>query len=434
MTSTDALPPGWEIVELGKVVDVRLGRQRSPKNHTGDNMRPYLRAANVTWRGLDLSDVKQMNFSPEEVGTFGLLAGDILLSEASGSADEVGKPALWSGEITDCCFQNTLIRLRGKGLTDPQFLYFRMLFEALMGSWTEEIARGVGIHHIGSRRLEKWTFALPPLEAQVLIAEEIDRRLTRVGVVERSLRSTAKKIELCRDAVIHALAFSQFPRIALEDVLSESLANGRSVRTLDGGFPVLRLTALRPGGHIDVTAHKQGEWTRDQAAQYLVKDGDFLVARGNGSLRLVGRGGLVRAPAIEVAYPDTLIRVRVDPERYDPEFLRLVWDGRAIREQIEGAARTTAGIYKVNQAGLRNVSIPFPDLATQRDVVREADRRLTLLAVAEDAVGRSLRRCSEVRRAILHVAFTGRLATECDRTPSASALETSNGPTSEGMG
>ncbi len=45
---------------VGVVEATRLGAtQRSPKNHTGVRMRPYLRAANVTWEGLDLSDVKE---------------------------------------------------------------------------------------------------------------------------------------------------------------------------------------------------------------------------------------------------------------------------------------------------------------------------------------------------------------------------------------
>jgi len=79
---------------LDEIADVRLGRQRSPKNHTGSRMRPYLRAANVTWSGLELSDVKEMNFTEAESETYELRPGDVLVAEASGSASEVGKPAI----------------------------------------------------------------------------------------------------------------------------------------------------------------------------------------------------------------------------------------------------------------------------------------------------------------------------------------------------
>jgi type I restriction enzyme, S subunit len=41
-------------------------------------MHKYLRAANVTWSGLDLSDVKEMNFSPDDFKRFQLKYGDIL--------------------------------------------------------------------------------------------------------------------------------------------------------------------------------------------------------------------------------------------------------------------------------------------------------------------------------------------------------------------
>lgn len=105
-------PEGWDVLPLTDVAVVRLGRQRSPKNHAGTHMRPYVRAANVGWSGLLLDDVKQMNFTDAEMDTYRMVSGDIVLSEASGSPGEVGKPALWSGEIEQCGFQNTLIRVR----------------------------------------------------------------------------------------------------------------------------------------------------------------------------------------------------------------------------------------------------------------------------------------------------------------------------------
>lgn len=96
-------------------------------------MRPYIRAANVTWDGLALADVKQMNFTATEVDTFRLRPGDVLLSEASGSASQVGKPAVWNGEIEDCCFQNTLLRVRTAHL-EPKYLFWFFKWLALSGS------------------------------------------------------------------------------------------------------------------------------------------------------------------------------------------------------------------------------------------------------------------------------------------------------------
>ena len=76
-----ALPPGWAWAKVCEVGAVKLGRQRSPEHHTGDHMRPYLRVANVYEDRIDLSDVLQMNFTPQEFEQYQLRYGDILLNE-----------------------------------------------------------------------------------------------------------------------------------------------------------------------------------------------------------------------------------------------------------------------------------------------------------------------------------------------------------------
>ena len=47
MSTREAPPAGWTKTTVGEVGRVQLGRQRSPKNHSGPHMRPYLRVANV---------------------------------------------------------------------------------------------------------------------------------------------------------------------------------------------------------------------------------------------------------------------------------------------------------------------------------------------------------------------------------------------------
>jgi len=410
MTNTPPRPLGWATVRLKDVADVRLGRQRSPKNHSGPNMRPYLRAANVTWSGLALEDVKTMHFSDEEFETYRLKGGDVLLSEASGSIGEVGKPAVWREQIADCCFQNTLIRVRGNGSIDPEFLAHRLRFEALSGGWVD-VAHGVGIHHLGATRVAEWQFVLPPLAEQHRIVDEIERRLSHVEAAEHSLRVANRKLIGLRDSLEQQLVWdSSFPRKRLGDLLAPGgLTNGRSVKDQHGGFPVLRLTCLK-GGTIDYSERKDGAWSQQEAARFLVRAGDYFVARGNGSLSLVGRGGLARTePPTPLAYPDTLIRVRPNPELLLPTFLAAVWNTTGVREQLERVAHTTAGIYKVNQGQLCEVELPVPSVTEQLAAVGELDRRISLLEASGGSVARAQVRADQLRRSVLHAAFTGRL-------------------------
>ena len=153
------LPLGWKLVKISEIAEVRLGRQRSPQKAYGEDMCLYLRAANVTWDKLNLPDVKSMNFSLKEQEIYRLKKGNILLSEASGSVSEVGKPAIWNDEISNCCLQNTLIRVRPYNLESSKFLHLRFYFDAKVENF-RKIAKGVGIHHLGAAGL--FTLGLIP--------------------------------------------------------------------------------------------------------------------------------------------------------------------------------------------------------------------------------------------------------------------------------
>ena len=191
-----------------------------------------------------------------------------------------------------------------------------------------------------------------------------------------------------------------WPMVPLAELIAAPLANGRSVPTQAGGFPVLRLTALRKGA-INLAERKGGAWTRVDAERFLVRAGDFLVARGNGSLDLVGRGGLVGPDPDPVAFPDTMIRVRPDTARLEPRYLALAWTAPAARTQIEDSARTTAGIYKINQTHLEAIRIPVPPLEEQRRIVDLLEDHLSRLDAADDYLSAGRRRLDLLEQAAL---------------------------------
>ena len=157
-------------------------------------MRPYLRAANLTWNGIDTSDVKEMNFTDEEVATYRIQRGDVLLSEASGSASEVGKPGVWRGQLDgDICFQNTLLRVRPESGLDSNYLYYRFLHEVISGGFAES-SRGVGIHHLGSAMLAALAVDVPPVAEQRRIVVELDLQMQRIESAGRALTALSRRL------------------------------------------------------------------------------------------------------------------------------------------------------------------------------------------------------------------------------------------------
>ena len=205
-TSLPSLPDGWTYVSVETVGFVQLGRQRAPKHHTGENMRPYLRVANVYEDRIDLSDVKEMNFTPEEFEIFRLKPNDILLNEGQ-SLELVGRPALYRGELPGACFTNTLVRFRPCPSLDVKFAL--SVFRAFMHSgrfqkianWTTNIA------HLGADRFAKLAFPLPPLVEQTRIVAEVERRLSVVEELETVVSADLLRATRLRQSILRS-AFS----------------------------------------------------------------------------------------------------------------------------------------------------------------------------------------------------------------------------------
>lgn len=202
VSRTASIPRGWERVPLEQIAEVRLGRQRSPERAHGKYMRPYMRAANVTWAGIDVADVKEMDFTPDEAETYELKDGDILLSEASGSPSEVGKPALWRSEIPGACFQNTLIRVRADQ-DIARYLHSHFVHDAVTGLFAQA-SRGVGIHHLGAQAMSEWKTTVPPLAEQRRIVEALDSYLTRLDAATEGLKRVEANLKRYRASVLKA--------------------------------------------------------------------------------------------------------------------------------------------------------------------------------------------------------------------------------------
>jgi type I restriction enzyme S subunit len=224
--------------------------------------------------------------------------------------------------------------------------------------------------------------------------------ITKVGNELANRANVDKRIA----ARIHELPSSCEARgwlhVPLGHTLSEPLANGRSVPDDPSGFPVLRLSALR-GQFVDFSQRKLGAWTPDVAKPYVVQKGDVLIVRGNGALRLVGRACISAAPPTPVAFPDTAIRARLRKTLMTPEWLWYVWESRLVRQQVETAAKTTAGIFKVSQDDLYNVQVPVPTLDEQKRLVAKVDELMKLCDDLEAMLNRSEATASKLAEGVV---------------------------------
>ena len=134
------------------------------------------------------------------------------------------------------------------------------------------------------------------------------------------------------------------------------------------------------------------------------------MARGNGSLHLVGRGTLAQSPPEQIVFPDTMIRLRFVPIVPTlSRFVALMWQTRFVRRQVETRARTTAGIFKISQRDIDEFLIPLPPTNEQSAILELASAQLSVLDQLDTQVEANLKRAARLRQGILKRAFEGRL-------------------------
>ena len=196
----EPLPKGWSWMMLSELCEVQPGRARNPSNRSEYYPTSYLRAANITEEGLQLADVLQMDFSPREREIYSLQRGDVILSEASGSAGQVGKAAIWGDELPVCCFQNTVIRLRTFGL-ESEYLLILMQYCYFNGVFAE-LSAGVGINHLGAKRLSQLIVPIAPQKEQLVIIESAKQQLSVVRSSQRAVDNNINQARQLREAVL----------------------------------------------------------------------------------------------------------------------------------------------------------------------------------------------------------------------------------------
>jgi type I restriction enzyme S subunit len=111
-TNQSELPTSYCWASFDQIGETQGGLQKSPSRKPTKNHYPYLRVANVHRGSLDLRELHRFELTDEELERLRLQPGDLLIVEGNGSRTEIGRCAMWRGEVEDCVHQNHLIRVR----------------------------------------------------------------------------------------------------------------------------------------------------------------------------------------------------------------------------------------------------------------------------------------------------------------------------------
>ena len=115
------------------------------------------------------------------------------------------------------------------------------------------------------------------------------------------------------------------------------------------------------------------EITPKQAGNYLLADGDILIARTGGT---VGKSYLVQNISVKSVFASYLIRVQKLDALYE-RYIKVFLESKSYWSQLYEAAMGT-GQPNVNGNALKNLVFPVPPLAEQHRIVAKVDELIDI--------------------------------------------------------
>ncbi len=429
------LPSGWIEVQAGTIARIVGGGtppSKDPANFTSPG-------SGIPWiTPADLSGYREQSIAHgtrdltheglAKCGATLLPKGTVLFS----SRAPIGYIAIAANEISTNQGFKSFILPDG---FDPRFTYYQLKY---LKPEAEAIATGTTFKELSGAATATLPLKISPLTEQTRIADQLDVLLARVQTCNGHFDAIPALLKRFRQSVLNAAVsgdllikspwndenkdlVSAFPMVQIVDVIAEPLRNGKSVRDGDG-LPVLRLTALKTDA-VDIAESKSGDWSEiADASRFLIHDGDYLVSRGNGSKDFVGRGALVSNCKSDVAFPDTMIRFRPNTARLLPNYLKHVWASESVRSQINLAAKTTTGIWKVSQTDLEAIFLPLPSIKQQTEIVRRVEALFALADRIEARYAAARAHAQRLTPLLLAKAFRGELVPQDPNDEPASVL------------
>jgi type I restriction enzyme S subunit len=198
ITEIGKLPIGWGTAKIGELFDIQQGKAVSPKARTGDSPRLFLRTANVFWGRIDTTSIDRMDFSDEEAKFYELKPGDLLICEGG----DIGRTAIWNGEVEPCYYQNHIHRLRPRNQnTIPLFYMYWM--DAAINLFGLYVGQGnrTTIPNLSKGRLSSFVVPVPPSNEQRRIAAHLKTLDEKMTAEEKRL---AQLQNLCQ-TLLHEL-------------------------------------------------------------------------------------------------------------------------------------------------------------------------------------------------------------------------------------
>ena len=171
------IPESWKWVYIGDLFQHNTGKALNGSAQNGTPLE-YITTSNVYWNRFELSNLKTMHFTENEIEKCTVRKGDLLVLEGG----EIGRAAIWDFDFP-MRIQNHIHRLRSFSAVVTEYFYYIFVLYKSNGMVN---GKGIAIQGLSANALHALKVPLPPLAEQKRIVAKIEELLPLIDRYEKA--------------------------------------------------------------------------------------------------------------------------------------------------------------------------------------------------------------------------------------------------------
>lgn len=255
------------------------------------------------------------------------------------------------------------------------------------------------------QQYSKIKITIPTILEQERIVKQIEESMSQLDSAVATLKKTKQQLEIYRQAVLTEVfrhLSNQHPITDYFDI-SSGLTKNSKRNTFSTKMPYLRVANVYYDC-LDLSEIKTIGVTENEIQQTLLKKEDILFVEGNGSKSQIGRVAIWDGSIENILHQNHIIKGRPNGKML-PKYALYYLMSNYGRNQIYKVASSTSGLYTLSTNKIRNLQIPYCNLAAQQKIISMIEEKISLCKSIEKAIDQSLQQAEALRQSILKQAF-----------------------------
>ena len=296
------------------------------------------------------------------------------------------------------------------GQAVPEFMYYQALSRRFKEQ-LETLASGTTVPIVNKSKFNSIEIVLAPLAEQRRIVGILDEAFEGIATAKSNAEKNLKNARAVFESHLHAV-FTQRGKGWVEQKLvdvAESISTGpfgtmlHKSDYISNGIPLVNPMNIVESRIVPSSRMMVSTETRERLCSYVLQTGDVVIGR-RGDL---GRCALVTDTEAGWICGTGSFFLRLS-KAMDGKYFVALFSSKKFRKRLENSA-VGSTMSNLNHSILKELLIPVPPIADQKSIMARADEMLCEVARLESIYQQKLSTLDELKKSLLHQAFTGAL-------------------------